>query len=272
MYYGNTINPPDMPELSPAEERRLFRLYRKTKDAKAKDLLVRRYLCWAFSIATKLKGPRLSHDDAISAANEGLVVAIDKFKPGLNNRFTTYAYLVVRRHVIEALLATYPVTVSAHLRKKLKKVDKPDGHLTEKGDPRTLEELFERLGQSVEYDAQQVSSFKQLLWSERDKLPEELDHPNKAKAVAGEKDFEESPAEAVDRADESAEVRNFIDNGEFSDLEREVLLARHYREPVESFESVSIRLHVAKKRIRLSYESALVKLKTRFNPNAEAEA
>ncbi|MDO1620903.1 hypothetical protein Q2308_24480, partial [Escherichia coli] len=67
-----------------------------------------------------------------------------------------------------------------------------------------------------------------LMWNDRDRLPEEIDCPNKAKAVAGERDFEESPAEAVDRADESEEVRNFIDDASFNSLEREVLLARHY--------------------------------------------
>jgi RNA polymerase sigma factor (sigma-70 family) len=249
MYYGKSSTPPDMIVLSRQEENRLFRLYRKTKDAQAKELLVRRYLCWAFAIATKLKGPRLPQEDAVAAANHGLMVAIERFKPGRNLRFTTYAYMPVRRHVIEALLATYPVAVTTHMRKKLKKVKEAEGMLSDKSPPRTLTETFDRLSNHTTFGV--LENYE---------------------VAPGEREEEESPADTVEQADTAEEVRCFIRSSVFSPLERAVLLARHYVEPVESFESIGIRLRVAKKRLRLAYDSAFLKLKQKFSPDAENEA
>ena len=267
-YYGPNVNPPDMPAMTPLEERRLFREYRRTGDPKVKDHLVRRYLCWAFAIASKLKGPRLSHEEAISAANHGLSFAIERFKPGRNLRFTTYAYLPVRRFIIEALVQTYPVTISTHARKKLKKAAAPQTELGERETPRTMSEAFERLGSSVEFDMHEngtsgpsTASFKQASDKERD-------HPNRARPAAGEQTHEDSPVAQVEESDLADEVRNFIETGPFSKLEREVLLARHYKDPAESLESLSDRMHCAKNKIRQAYDAALRRLKERFNPDA----
>lgn len=275
-YYGPNVNPPDMPEMTPLEERRLFREYRRTGDPKVKDRLVRRYLCWAFAIASKLKGPRLPHEEAISAANHGLSYAIEKFKPGRNLRFTTYAYLPVRRFIIEALVQTYPVTISTHARKKLKKAAAPKTELGEHETPRTMTEAFERLGTSVEFDQHEngtsgpaVSSFKQAYEKDRDRLPEERDHPDRARPAPGEQTYEDSPVAKIEESDLADEVRNFIETGPFTDLEREVLLARHYSDPAESLESLSNRMHCAKNKIRQAYDAALRRLRERFNPGAK---
>ena len=48
------------------------------------------------------------------------------------------------------------------------------------------------------------------------------------------------------------------------DLEREVVLARHYREPPESYDSIGTRLRVSKNRARDAGDIALVKLSKYF--------
>lgn len=108
------------------EERALFAAV-KRGDEGAFERAVKQYLRWACKLATAthgktaMRGSRLEVDEAISAANAGLIEAIRGYSARKTNggRFVNYAFLIVRRHLIKALLATYPVDVSLYYRKKL---------------------------------------------------------------------------------------------------------------------------------------------------------
>ena len=247
-YYGVDKPPPDRLPMTPVEEEKLFKRYARVHCPVAREKLIRRYLCWAFKIASKLKGPRLSHDEAIGAANLGLVEALDTFKPQLGYRFATYSYFVIRRHVIEALISSYPVHVSSHMRKKLRKLEKAgklskvEAGITE--DPRTLDEIFDRLGEVSEFDVS-------LLYDRPEDIPT-LPAP------------EVDPADACEESNKASLVKEYLASSEFTPLERAALTARHYKEPLESFEAIGKRLRVAKKRVRESYDSGLIKLRLHF--------
>lgn len=107
-YYRNKL--PSTKPLSPAEEAELFAAYRRKKTMQLRERIVRQYLYWAAEIACRYCGPRMSREDAISAANLGLMEAIENFDPARGNRFVTHSYFPIRRSVFNALRGTYVVS------------------------------------------------------------------------------------------------------------------------------------------------------------------
>lgn len=246
-YYGKPDQgPPEQLVLTAEEELKLFRVGRRSKQfGSARDKLVRRYLPWAFKIAAKLKGPRLDFDEAVSAANAGLMEAIEGFdarRPGA--RFIVYSTMIIRRHVINALIATYPVKISDHLRKKFAERAKLSPEELEKiltvGEPRTLAELFERLTEVADFDVN-------LLFAKQEDAP-----------------F--MPCESVSPSDscECAAIPVELERAfytELSALERDAIRSRFYTTPPESFEKIARRLGKSKTSVREAHDEALVKLR-----------
>lgn len=72
-------------------------------DQKARDLLVRSNLRLVVSIARAYAGQGLNLDDLIEEGTLGLLRAADKFDPGRNTRFSTYAVYWIKQSIREAL-------------------------------------------------------------------------------------------------------------------------------------------------------------------------
>jgi RNA polymerase sigma factor (sigma-70 family) len=103
------------PPLSTDDELALFAEYRKRRTAKRREKLARQYLYWAAELACRYCGPRMSKAEAISAANYGLMQAIEKFDPAEGKRFVTYSYFAIRREVLYALRDSYVVNPESGL-------------------------------------------------------------------------------------------------------------------------------------------------------------
>lgn len=248
-YYGREGRPPPKEtDLLRDEEDAAFKRFARRRNAKDCEILVRKYLCWAFGLAARYKGPRLDFDEAVSVANLGLMEALYGFKPSKGYRFTTYAFFVVRRKLIEAIVGTYPVKISDHLRKSLREVslspDEAARDIAHHEEPRTLEEFFDRLGESVPIEQLHVLH----------------DRPEDAP-------FAPSPAldpsHALERADVSAALRRALSR--LTVRERDIVLARHFRSTKPSYEQLGRRWHISKNRARDIGEAALRKLRLRFN-------
>lgn len=109
------------PPPTPAEERAMFEAFRARRTAERREAIVRRYLRFALHAARRdLKRrpasfrtrPGMSEDDAISAANLGLVEAVERFDPSMGFRFTTYATFWVVKRLLEARYGAHLVSVS----------------------------------------------------------------------------------------------------------------------------------------------------------------
>lgn len=91
------------PLLTKEEEYRLLEVYHNPESSagakkKAKDTILNANLRFAFKRAKILsKGNADQFEELISAGNEGLIVALDKFKPSKDVRFLTYAGWWVRQ-------------------------------------------------------------------------------------------------------------------------------------------------------------------------------
>ena len=90
-YYGGKAKQDSVPKMlviSPIEEKELWRI--RKRSPRARELLVKKYICFAFRAASKYKGPRLTHDDAVSAANAGMMEAMSRYDPKKSKaHFTT---------------------------------------------------------------------------------------------------------------------------------------------------------------------------------------
>jgi RNA polymerase sigma factor (sigma-70 family) len=90
--------------LTAENERELIRRYQSTKDAKAKDLIVKGALRYVISEARKHPRSHMERqtlEDLIAAGNIGLIRALTKFKPEAGTRFLTYASWWVRHEMRE---------------------------------------------------------------------------------------------------------------------------------------------------------------------------
>lgn len=103
------------PALTTEDELALFVDYHKRRTAVKREKIVRQYLYWAAELACRYCGPRMSKAEAISAANYGLMQAIEKFDPAEGKRFVTYSYFAIRREVLYALRDSYVVNPESGL-------------------------------------------------------------------------------------------------------------------------------------------------------------
>jgi RNA polymerase sigma-B factor len=73
------------------QERLLFQRYRATGDPAARELLVKRYLRLAASVAARYSRSSVSHDDRLQLASLALLKAIDRFDPDRGVAFSSFA-------------------------------------------------------------------------------------------------------------------------------------------------------------------------------------
>jgi RNA polymerase sigma factor (sigma-70 family) len=243
-YYGKGVDTvPPMIEIPLTEEMELWRI--RKRSPRARNLLTRKYLCLAFKLAGKFKGPRLEFDEAIGAANAGLMEAMSRYnhlnKTGTN--FACYSVMFIRRHLINALVATYPVKVGDRLRKKYAA---NEGNEEERlknerlGEAQTIQEVFARLSRSPEFDI--TSMFEK---------------PMDAPGVPFEA---ESPADCVENSSLPEELQEGIDKV-LSPLEQKVIKARYFKLPALSFDDLGKKLGKTKIALREAHDEALVKLR-----------
>lgn len=117
-YTGQNI---ETQKLSAEQERALFLRLASDRSNKAiRDEVVRAFLGFALMQAKKDITNRsscarskagLSEDDAISAANFGLMQAVDRFDPNHGTRFTTYAGWWIKKALHEARYSAHIVSV-----------------------------------------------------------------------------------------------------------------------------------------------------------------
>lgn len=103
------------------EEQELFRAFRARRTAERRDFIVRCYLRFALRAARRdmkrrpanfRTRPGMSEDDAISAANLGLVEAVERFDPEMGYRFTTYAAFWIFKYLLQARYGAHLVGIS----------------------------------------------------------------------------------------------------------------------------------------------------------------
>jgi RNA polymerase sigma-B factor len=166
-----------------ASERDLWRRYLANRDPATREELVRRYLPFARSLASRYRGGSESFDDLMQVASLGLVNAIDRFDPSRGTPFPAFASPTIlgelKRHFRDRV---WTVRVPRGLHDRMAEVEKAMSKLTvELQRSPSVAELAERL----EMDPTDVL---EVLEANRNRRPLSLDRP------AGGDESEESPA------------------------------------------------------------------------------
>lgn len=129
----------------------LSEVQEKLEDARqARDKLVTANLRLVISVAKRYRGHGLPFMDLIQEGNLGLLRAIEKFKPKLGNRFSTYATWWIRQKVVRALInQSRTIRVPLHLNEKIRQVYEVNERFTqEHGRLPTPDELEQEMGLS----------------------------------------------------------------------------------------------------------------------------
>ena len=145
--YFQEIN--ETPLLRPEEECELaWRV--QEGDVEARDRMVKANLRLVVAIARRFAGRGMCMADLIQEGNLGLVHAVERFDPSLNNRFSTYAKYWINEAMGDALeKTTSPIRLSAYANKLMADWRKAAGELhDELGRHATDEEIAGRLQMS----------------------------------------------------------------------------------------------------------------------------
>lgn len=225
-YYGGKNSGPPSPEpMTREEEDVLWAAFVKRRTASLRERLIRRYLCWSFQQAAQWRGPRMPFDDALSAANAGLVEAVERFQPHRGHRFTTYAHMFVRRHLIEQMLLGYAVYASDHLRR-----------LWRAESEKTGKEI------STFFDGLSATSIADHAETREGGIDPGLTDDRTA-------------ADDAENSMLPGELRKLV--GKLPPKQRAVVRGRHLTSPPVPFDVLATRMHVSKLTIRRMYAEAL---------------
>jgi len=220
---------PASPEQALAAEQELLRRYSETRDADARDELVRRFLPFARSLAHRYSGGGEPSDDLVQVASVGLMSALERYEPDRGVPFAAFAGPTIlgelRRHFRDRV---WTMRVPRGLQERI----------------RELEEAIVKLSNELEHSPTIADLAAHLSVSEDAVLEAfaasdarrtvSLDRPPAASA-----DDEPAISERIGDEDpgyELVEDRSAIQVGiaSLSDLEREVLQLRFVEDLTQS--------------------------------------
>jgi RNA polymerase primary sigma factor len=131
-------------------ELELYRQYKEHNDIEARNKLIESGLRFVVKLAQKFAKDLEHQKTLISAGNEGLLVAIDRFDPTRGTRFLSYATWWVILYIREEIHKSSVVSVPIWRKKSARKVQTVQDRLRDTlGREATMEELQEGTGFSA---------------------------------------------------------------------------------------------------------------------------
>ena len=212
---------------------------------------------------TGVYGNNLSTEDLISAGNEGLMKAIDRFDENLGFAFSTYAVWWIRQAILREIANNgYTIRIPVHMHEKIHKITRMESDLAHKG-LNTLERIAE-IAKALDYSEDQVMEC--ILLRQQVMRCASLDMPvnDDTDAVLG--DFvpaerKDNPECLLDQIALKSDLESLMNKLNFR--EKMVLEARFNLDGMGSrtLEEVGQELHVTRERARQIEANALRKLR-----------
>jgi RNA polymerase sigma-B factor len=236
------------------EDRRLLVRYHSEGDAAARERLVERFLPLARQLARRYQRGGEQLDDLVQVASLGLLKAIDRFDPGRETAFSSFAVPTIlgelKRHFRDK---GWAVRVPRDLQELAVKVDRvADDMARELGRAPTPTEIAERIGATLEQvlEAREASAAYRAVSLDRPRTDDEEDGDSYAEAVGA-----EDPGFKL--AEASATVERLM--RVLSEREREVLRLRFQEDLTQS--EIGARIGVSQMHVSRLIRQSIARLR-----------
>ncbi len=243
-----------------ADEERALAMRVRAGDLQAREQMINSNLRLVVSIAKRYLNCGLPLSDLIAEGNLGLIKTVEKFRPEMGYRFSTYATWWIRQAIVRALAKQtrtirLPVNVAEQVNRFLRVLR---GMVQKLGRDPTSSELAEEMSLTPE----QITRIKTLIQSPTS-LESEIGTPEDKGSL---KDLIEdraaiSPIEATQIKRRREKIALLM--GGLSEQERKVLTLRFGLEDGEpkTLEAIGVVFSLTRERIRQIESSALKKLR-----------
>ena len=252
------------PLLSKDQEQSLTKLWKDNKDPKALEKIILSYSKLVIRIASQFKHYGLPFNDLLQEGHIGLLLALDKFDPSRELRFSTYSRWWVKATIQEYVLKNWSIvkTGSSSAQKSLffnLRRLKVNGIITHK----EREKMANLLGVKEKFISDRENH---ILMKDAS-----LNAPLTADTVEEWQSFlvdnnQESPEDAFIKNDEKIKKKEWLSKALSSLNEREKIIinSRHICETPLTLENIGKDLKISKERVRQIEASAINKLKLRI--------
>lgn len=237
----------------------LFKLYRETGDIYIKQEIVMRYSGIVKTIAIQLRGVYVSFTDIDDIINEGIITlmqAVDKFDPGKNVKFESYASLRIRGAIVD--LARKQDWVPRNVRKLGKAIEQAFSQLYfELGRYPTDEEVAEHLDITVEkyYKALGETNLFNIL--SLDALVDGIQEEGQNEKFLKDHNLEGMPSLSL----EQKELQTILKDSVESLKENEQMVVSLYYRKELSMKEIAKVMGISEPRVSQLHSAALKKLK-----------
>ena len=235
----------------------LWKDFSKTRSIEARNELVMAYIHLVKMIVRRLLPTYHKHvefDDLMSSGMLGLMDAVDKFDPGKEVKFETYASLRIRGEIIDQIRKQDWAPIS--LRQKIKRIE--EGYSSLEG----------QLGRSV--NEREVAAFLEMSEDDVKKTLDEshtfnvmcldevlVDHMKNDDMLTSR---EETPEEKVLNKEMINLLAKYIDT--LNDKERQVVALYYYEEL--TLKEIGLTLGVTESRVSQIHSKAMMTLRTKL--------
>ena len=252
------------PLLSKDQEQSLTKLWKDNKDPKALEKIILSYSKLVIRIASQFKHYGLPFNDLLQEGHIGLLLALDKFDPSRELRFSTYSRWWVKATIQEYVLKNWSIvkTGSSSAQKSLffnLRRFKVNGVITYK----ERKKMANLLGVKEKFISDRENH---ILMKDAS-----LNAPLTSDSVEEWQSFlvdnkQESPEDAFIKSDEKTKKKKWLSQALSSLNEREKIIinSRHICETPLTLERIGKDLKISKERVRQIEASAINKLKLRI--------
>jgi len=252
------------PLLSKDQEQSLTKLWKNNKDPAALEKIILSYSKLVIRIASQFKHYGLPFNDLLQEGHIGLLLALEKFDPSRDLRFSTYSRWWVKATIQEYVLKNWSVvkTGSSSAQKSLffnLRRFKVNGVINNKERKR----MASLLGVKEKFISDRENH---ILMKDAS-----LNSPLTSDTVEEWQNFlvnknQDSPEEAYIKNDEKVRKKKWLTQAldSLNDREKIIINSRHICESPSTLEEIGNSLKISKERVRQIESSAINKLKLRI--------
>ncbi|SMP47449.1 FliA/WhiG family RNA polymerase sigma factor [Anoxynatronum buryatiense] len=239
------------------DTKELWEQYRKHKDPGTKTRLIETYVELVKIIAGRLYatyGNHLEFDDLVSYGIFGLIDAIEKFDPGKNVKFETYAQIRIRGAVVDQIrnLDWIPRSVRQKSKQIEEVISKLENQYQGQISDAMIAEALDMSVQEFQSVLQQTSTFNMI--SLEEKL---MDSAEEIKAVES---HQELPEQMLMKSETSKLLMESIQL--LPDRERQVISLYYYEEL--TYKEIGNIMGVSESRISQLHSKAVTRIRNRM--------